>query len=90
MSNKLSERRSLGRRLSGVTMPISRKRTRWGRNWPCLCGSAEKYKYCCMAEIDAITISDGNAVVRVLSEDIQKMISDHQRQQKSGGIKKDG
>lgn len=89
MSNKSSERRSLGRRISGVTMPIRRKRIKWGRNWPCLCGNVKKYKYCCMAEIDATTAWDGNAVVQVLSEDIQNMISDHQKKQKSGGIKND-
>ena len=74
MSNRLSEQRSLGRRLAGVTMPIGRRRMRWGRNWLCLCGSDIKYKRCCMAEIDSLTSSDSNSKVQELPEDIKKMI----------------
>ena len=88
MSKKSSELRSLGRRISGVTMPITRRRMRWGRNWPCLCGSEKKYKRCCMAETDSFTASDGNTNVIALSEDIQKMIDAHRK--KNGGMKKNG
>lgn len=77
MSSKLSEQRNLGRRVAGVTMPIHNKRTKWGRNWLCLCGSGKKYKKCCMKEIENLTASDGNAKVEILSEDIQKLIDQH-------------
>lgn len=80
---KKSERRSLGRRISGVTMPIQRKRMKWGRNWPCLCGSNRKYKSCCMDEIDSVTVSDGNADVTKLPEHIQKMIDAEHEVQKN-------
>jgi len=85
MSNKLSERRSLGRRIAGVTMPIERKRMKWKRNWPCLCGSDKKYKNCCLKDIDALTASDGDATVRKLPEDIQKMIDAHIEADKGKG-----
>jgi len=68
-------------------MPVRRKRMRWSRNWPCLCGSGIKYKFCCMGEIDNITISDGNASVDKLSDDIQTLINNQQQIQKSGGAK---
>jgi len=74
MSRTSSESRSLGRRLAGVTMPIGRKRMKWGRNWLCLCGSGKKYKVCCLEQITSLTTSDGNASVTKLPEDIQKMI----------------
>ena len=79
MKQKRSEQRNLSNRLAGVTMPISRKRMKWGRNWLCLCGSDKKYKRCCMNEIDNITASDGNANVEKLSEDIQNMIDARQQ-----------
>jgi hypothetical protein len=63
---------------------------RWGRNWPCLCNSGKKYKRCCMKEIDSFTISDGNANITALSEDIQKMIDAHQKTKKNGDMKKNG
>lgn len=74
-----SELRNLNRRIDGVTMPILRKRVKWQRNWPCLCGSEKKYKKCCMAEIDNLTASDGNANVVKLSEDVQKFIDAHRK-----------
>jgi len=69
-------------------MPIIRKRTRWGRNWPCLCGSEKKYKYCCMAEINNITASDDNANITALSEDIQKIIDKYRKIKKMGDVNK--
>ena len=87
MSRTSSEQRNLGRRIAGVTMPITRRRMRWGRNWPCLCGSGKKYKACCLNEIEAITASDGNANVTKLPEDIQKMIDAHREAQQNGGKK---
>lgn len=78
MRQKRSEQRNLNNRIAGVTMPISRKRIKWGRNWLCLCGSDKKYKRCCMKEIDDITAFDDNANVEKLSEDIQKMIDARQ------------
>lgn len=74
MSNKSSELRSLSKRIAGVTMPIRRKRTKWSRNWPCLCGSDNKYKNCCLKDIEALTATDGDARIESVSEDIQKMI----------------
>ena len=71
-------------------MPIRRKRVKWGRNWPCLCGSGKKYKHCCIDEINDFTMFDGNANVEALSEDIQKMIDVHRKKQQNGGVKKNG
>lgn len=90
MSKKSSELRNLSRRLAGVTMPIVRRRMRWGRNWPCLCGSGQKYKKCCMAEMNEITASDGNADVVALPENIQKMVDARCKVQTKGGMKKNG
>ena len=87
MSRTSSERRSLGKRIAGVSMPITRKRTRWGRNLSCLCGSGKKYKNCCLNEIESFTAFDGNASVTKLSEDIQKMIDAHRE---AGGKKENG
>jgi len=87
MGKILSERRSLGKRLRGVTMPIKRKRIKWGRNMPCLCGSGKKYKYCCMNEMDSLTISDDNADITPLPEDMQKMVEAYQKVQERGKIK---
>ena len=84
MSKKQSEQRSLGRRIAGVTMPIGRKRIKWGRNWLCLCGSGVKYKNCCLDEIETLTVSDGNATVVKLSEDIQHLIDLHNKTKKTG------
>lgn len=90
MSRKLSERRSLSRRFAGVTMPITRKRTKWNRNWPCLCGSGTKYKNCCLVDIESLTAVDGNAKVEQLPEDIQKMIDEYREAEKNGSGKEDG
>lgn len=85
MSNKSSELRSLSKRIAGVTMPIRRKRTKWNRNWPCLCGSDKKYKNCCLKDIDALTAVDGDYKVEAISEDIQKMIDACIAEQKQKG-----
>lgn len=90
MSRTSSEQRSLGRRINGITMPITCKRTRWCRNWPCMCGSGLKYKNCCLKEIQSLTESDGNANVTKLPEDIQKMIDTHREAEKTGGKKENG
>ena len=90
MSRTSSERRSLGRRIAGVSMPITRKRTRWGRNWSCLCGSGKKYKNCCLNEIESFTAFDGNANITKLPEDIQKMIDAHCKAEGTGGKNKNG
>lgn len=91
MKQKSSAQRSLSRRIIGITMPIVRKRMRWGRNWPCLCGSNKKYKSCCLSDIDKLTINDGNAVIEKLSEDVQKLIDIHnEAETQRGGKKKDG
>lgn len=76
MNKMLSGLRSLKRRVAGVTMPINRKRMKWGRNWLCLCGSGKKYKQCCLAEITILTASDSNAVVEQLPEDVRNLIDD--------------
>jgi uncharacterized protein YecA (UPF0149 family) len=46
-----------------ITKPIKRKRTRWKRNWPCICGSEIKFKNCCMKEMKALDLIDGNCRV---------------------------
>jgi hypothetical protein len=63
-------------------MPIRRKRLKWGRNWPCLCGSEKKYKKCCILEISAYTASDGNEKVDEIPAKIKQMIIDWQEEQK--------
>lgn len=88
MSNKLSERRNISRRLAGVTMPIERKRMEWGRNWPCMCGSKKKYKNCCLDSTRSLTASDGNAEVKPLPENIRAIVDAHKKQQEKGGKKK--
>lgn len=97
MGKKSSELRSLQNRILGVTMPISRKRTKWGRNWPCLCGRGKKYKNCCMVDIDRLSSKDGNATVVELSKDIQKMIEAHRAAMEAeavesvkGGVEQNG
>jgi len=65
-------------------MPITRKRARWGRNWPCLCGSDKKYKDCCMSEIDSLSANDGNATTQELPNHIQELV-DQLMNQKDGG-----
>lgn len=82
MKTKLSERRSFERRINGVTMPIHRKRLKWGRNWPCMCGSEKKHKKCCLLEISAHTASDGNERVEEIPFNIKQMITDWQEEQK--------
>ena len=77
MSSKKSELRNFRNRLNGVTMPIIRKRSKWGRNSLCLCGSGKKYKHCCLEGIDELTSQDGNAEVMKLPEDVQNMIDQH-------------
>jgi len=74
MGRKLSEQRNVSNRLSGITMPIIRRRIRWGRNWPCLCGSEKKYKNCCLSDIQEITASDGNADVKEMPDSIKQII----------------
>ena len=71
-----------------MTMPILRKRIKWKRNWPCLCGSGKKYKRCCLNEIVDMTAFDGNAKVEKLPEDIQKIIDIQRDRQSKGGINK--
>lgn len=78
MSKQSSAERSLGRRIFGVTMPIQRKRVKWGRNWPCMCGSDNKYKNCCSKTTEALTRQDDNANIVELSEDIQNLVKQHQ------------
>ena len=82
MSKISSVKRNIGRRIAGVTMPIQRRRIRWGRNWLCLCGSGKKYKHCCQGELDEITASDGNANVVGISSDVQKIIDDIRKTEK--------
>jgi len=69
-----SEQRSLKRRIAGVTMPITRKRAKWGRNWLCLCGSKKKYKNCCMKDIEALDNEDQNARVSPIPQEMVAMV----------------
>lgn len=43
-----------------ITKPIKRKRVKWKRNWPCVCGSGIKFKRCCIKDIQALDSLDGN------------------------------
>lgn len=90
MSKQSSVQRNLAKRIAGITMPISRKRTRWERNWPCLCGSGVKYKNCCLKDISDLNKIDGNANVAVLSEDVQKLVDAHREAVEAEQAKKDG
>jgi len=83
--SKKSKQRNVARRISGVTMPISKKRIKWNRNWKCLCGSNKKYKHCCMKDLDALTLSDGNMVVRDVPEDVQDFIDIMDKQAEDKG-----
>lgn len=46
-----------------VTRPLHRKRIRWKRNWPCVCGSGKKFKKCCSKDMEALDLVDGNTVM---------------------------
>lgn len=81
-----SEQRNIGKRLKGITMPIRRKRIRWQRNWPCLCGSNKKYKKCCMPEMDQLTATDGNGKQIELPAHIQKICDEHQKLQLNSNV----
>lgn len=83
MGKKL-EQYKLKRRIDGVTMPITRKRVKWGRNWLCVCDSGKKFKYCCMNEINSFAAFDGNANVTELPEDIQRIMDAHKEMKKNG------
>ena len=72
MPKELSKLRSMKRRLAGITMPIHRKRMRWMRNWPCLCGSKNKYKRCCMQDIEKLTGVDGNSSIPDKTQELPK------------------
>jgi len=80
---KKSKQRSIARRISGVTMPIRRKRIKWNRNWKCLCGSNRKYKNCCMKDLDTLSSSDGNMVVRDVPEDVHELVNLIKEQQEN-------
>lgn len=82
MKTKPSEQRSFAKRLNGVTMPIRRRRLKWGRNWLCLCGSEKKYKNCCVLEIDALSASDGNEKVEEIPANVKQMVADWKEEQK--------
>ncbi len=43
-----------------TTKPIRRKRIKWQRNWPCVCSSGLKFKKCCMKDMQALDLLDGN------------------------------
>ncbi len=82
MNKKPSEVRNLSNRIVGVTMPITRKRVKYGRNWLCMCGSGKKYKLCCLSDIDSITLVDGNANVRKVPHNIQEILDQHSKTSK--------
>ncbi len=95
MSKRSSAERSLGRRVFGITMPIHRKRIKWQRNWPCMCGSKKKHKNCCLKTTEALTIQDDNANVVELPVDVQKIVKAHQEamaaeEEKNGTNKEEG
>lgn len=69
--------RKLKRRLDGVTMPLSRKRLDWGRNWLCMCGSGKKYKKCCLSQAQQQDSIDGNANEAPLPEGVQEIVQRH-------------
>jgi hypothetical protein len=78
MSKMSSKQRSINRRIVGVTMPITRRRIKWGRNWLCLCNSGLKYKNCCLKEMNKIRTSDGNANIMSLPDDVQDIVDKQQ------------
>jgi len=80
-----SEQRNLARRVAGVTTPIHRKRMRYSRNFPCLCGSGKKYKKCCLLDIESVTEHDDNAKTEPLSPEISKLINQIQEDNKRKG-----
>jgi hypothetical protein len=90
MNKRSSKQRSVGRRIAGVTMPITRKRIKWGRNWLCLCNSGLKYKNCCLKELEDITNSDGNANIVALPKDVQTMIDTQKQLPEKVGVNRDG
>ncbi len=47
-----------------ITMPITRKRPRWQRNWPCVCGSGKKFKSCCLSQSEIMDSLDGNQEIK--------------------------
>lgn len=73
--SRTSMARNIRNRINDVTMPIERKRCKWGRNNLCLCGSGKKFKNCCINDIDTLTLQDGNASVQQLTPDLQKLVS---------------
>jgi len=81
MAKTSSKLRSFNKRLIGITMPINRKRAKWGRNWLCICGSKLKYKNCCLPEIDSLKQVDNNARVTQVPSDIQTMIEQYKKAQ---------
>ena len=100
MKPKSSKQRNFLKRIAGTTMPIMRKRIKWGRNWLCICNSGKKYKNCCLADVNCLIASDGNARVADMPEDIQRMVNSHIEAEKAkeeankkvkenGGVKQD-
>lgn len=90
MNQKSSVVRNIARRISGVTMPIGRKRIKWLRNWPCLCGSEKKYKKCCMKDIDNLTSLDGGAITEALPKELQIMVDELRKVNEKEGLGKTG
>jgi hypothetical protein len=90
MKQKPSVVRNIAKRISGVTMPIGRKRMRWLRNWPCLCGSENKYKNCCMKDIESLTSSDGNVTTKSLPKEIQETVDALRKAAEKKGSCKNG
>lgn len=70
MKASSKKHRMLRKRVNDVTMPIHRKRTKWGRNWLCLCGSGKKYKHCCLDDIKALDCNDQNANVTPIPQEM--------------------
>lgn len=83
MNMKPFEHCDIQRKINEVTMPIKRKRIKWCRNWPCLCGSNKKYKKCCMSDIDNLTTIDANAIVENLPDNIARIVGQNRGENKN-------
>lgn len=72
--SRRSKAKYIRNRVAGITTPIRRKRTKWERNWPCLCGSGKKYKSCCMDKITEMGYDDNNATVEQIPDELREII----------------
>jgi hypothetical protein len=56
-----------------ITQPIQAD-PKWGRNWPCPCGSGKKYKKCCLYVPQDVQAAD--LAQRAIDEGVGSLTSD--------------